>query len=124
MLREPSWRLVAKGSPALSDLPIRTRWGVRVRFVPPSQSTETAVPRPASGLIFLTYESGAKTNLRPLSVFDSLILLKQSGFWINHTCQDIQRFIEWLRAIPRYHLTHSDLDESVTTLLGLMQAKA
>jgi hypothetical protein len=108
-LREGSWPLLIPKLPALRSKPVYHRWGTDVRFLPP-QSLEG--PTPVKALAFIQYEPSSQTQLQRLSVFEALLSLQNSGFWVEHTQQSIQRFLTWLATIPRYRFRYTDLEEA------------
>ena len=45
-------------------------------------------------------------------MFDSLIALQSSGFWVEHKQASIGRFLGWLAGIRRYKLEYADLQSA------------
>jgi len=118
MLRSGSWPLLDPFFPELSTLPIHTRFGDPVRFLPPPAIHPQ--PAPAKCLCFVQFEPGAPVRLQPLSPFDSLCALQKSGFWVPHTRDSIAAFLAWYQSLPAYQLTYSDLSQAVPLVHSLL----
>ena len=108
-LRPGSWPLIEDRFPAFKDAPVYKRWGTDVRFLTP-----VSAPMPAivTALVFVRYQKEAETQLTKLTVFESLLSLQRSGFWVEHTPESIDRFLAWLGGIRRYSLQYPSLEEA------------
>ena len=109
MLREGSWSALEPLLPELKKATVYRRWGTDVRFLAP---TSIAGPTHVKALIFVRYEAIGGTELEELTVFESLLELQRSGFWVEHTHERIERFLIWLGTIGRYRLHYNRLDEA------------
>jgi Coenzyme PQQ synthesis protein D (PqqD) len=109
MLREGSWPLLDSRLPELRAAPVYSRWGSKVRFIMP---LNTAEPGLARALVFVKRDPATQTQLTELSVLDSLLALRGSGFWVEHKQESIERFLGWLAGISRYHLCYAELEEA------------
>jgi hypothetical protein len=118
MLRSGSWPLLDPFSPELSALPIHSRFGDPVRFLPPPAIH--AQPVPAKCLCFVQFQPGAPPRLQSLSPFESLCALQKSGFWVPHTRPSIAAFLAWYQSLPAYQLTFSDLYQAVPLVHSLL----
>lgn len=112
-LRESSWPVLASRFPAfMESTSVHRRWGCNVRFLGsnmPSNSSPAADPK---ALVFVDYRPGAPASLQPLTPFEALTTLCQSGFWVEHNRENIARFIAWIGELSAYRLTYSLLDEA------------
>jgi hypothetical protein len=105
-LREGSWPLFPRlNSP---------------RFLPSNLNGRS--PTVASKvLLFVNYDPEATaTTMEPVPIFDALVSINQSGFWVEHTKTAISAFLEWLSRIPIYRLTYSSLTEAVSRVKALL----
>jgi hypothetical protein len=116
MLRQGSWPLLEAQFPVLNDAPVFSRWGTDVRFLTPVQPSGPSV---VTALVFIKHEAVTKTHLAELSVFDCLLALQRSGFWVEHTQASIERFLGWLAGIRRYNLDYSKLDDAERVIVAL-----
>jgi hypothetical protein len=115
-IREGSWPILASRIPGFGALPVTTRFGQQVRFLPPAPHTG---PVPAAALVFPLYDPAAATTITPLQPLDTLIHFKEAGFWVEHTPQSIQAFLDWVQSLPSYRLVYSDVDEAVAFIRTL-----
>lgn len=119
MIREGSWAVVSARFPAFESLPTCNRYGQNVKFLQPGGDFSGSVAR-ASAIAFSRWEAGATTRLKPLTTFEALVRLKESGFWLAHDRRDIQKFLDWLQALPIYDMVYSDVDEAATAIKRLL----
>ena len=120
MLRPGSWPLIEDRFPAFRDAPVYRRWGTDVRLLTPVHATG---PAPITALVFVGHQTGAETQLAELSVLDSLLALQRSGFWVEHTRENIQRFLAWLAGIRRFNLRYAELEQA-EAIIGKLAANA
>ena len=116
MLRSGSWPLIEGRFPEFGKSPVYRRWGSDIRFLTPRCAPAAAT---VTALVFVRYLKGAGTQLAELTVFDSLLALQRSGFWVEHSPETIARFLAWLAEIPRYTLQYEDLPAAEGIILDL-----
>ncbi len=119
MIREGSWPVLLPRLPELAESPIQVRWGQNVRFVAPRNPNHTT-PAKVSAIVFSRFQPGAGTGIERLDTLETLVRLKESGFWVKHSKESIARFLDWLESLPCYTLTYSDLDEAIATVRTLL----
>jgi hypothetical protein len=66
------------------------------------------------------YQPDGDTTLRPLTAFEALVELQQSGFWVEHKNESIAGFLSWLGRIGRHKLTYSRIDEATQTVAAIL----
>ena len=109
-IREGSWPIVGARCPGFEQIAPVTRFGQQVRFLTPGPQVGAV---PAVALVFPRYEPGSETQVTPLEPIEALVALKEAGFWVEHTRESIQAFLDWIEALPRYRMVYSDVDEAV-----------
>jgi len=115
MIREGSWPIISERFPAFESLPIYERYGETVKFLQPRHDIPLS-PAPCGGVVFSQWKAGVKTSSKPLTTFDALLRLKDSGFWLAHDREGIRTFLEWLERLPVFELVYSDIDDAVLFL--------
>ena len=118
-LRKAAWSAL-EGVICSERLRSHTRLGMEVGFLDSNIPADASLAAPIEALVFVNYQPHAQTVLRPLTVFETLLRLRQSGFWIKHTHTDIARFLGWLTLLPRYTLTYSRLNEAAAEVAVLL----
>jgi hypothetical protein len=116
MLRQGSWQVLEERLPALKSAPVHHRWGTDVRFLPP---TPLDGPTKVNALVFVHYQAAGRTKVEELTIFESLLELQRSGFWLEHAPERIERFLAWLGTIGRYRLQYGQLEEAEEFVDGL-----
>ncbi len=119
MVREGSWKVLHTKYPEVLSSPVFRRWGQNVRFVDPLASQLAASPGLATALVFVSYSPEHELSLNPISPFEALLKLQESGFWVEHEKQSISRFLAWLQKIPAFTLAYSDLDAAISAVRKL-----
>jgi hypothetical protein len=119
MLREGSWPVLAPYFPELSSSPTFYRNGDHVRFLPPLSGPKIAAVPPHC-LLFVRYQPGAPVQLDPLTAFESLLSLRESGFWVPHNREIIAQFLTFLQTLPAYRLTYSELPSAIPVVHRLL----
>lgn len=116
-IREGSWPLLGSRTPGFDNLPVTQRFGQQVRFVyPPVRRTSAQ----AAAIVFPNYQPGAEPKIRPLSTLDTLIQLKQSGFWVENQTESIAAFADWLEPLPSYQITYAAVDQAANLIAALL----
>jgi hypothetical protein len=121
VLRESSWQVVESRFPSFREhARAHKRFGCDVRFLPsnlPANSSPAVAPK---ALLFVDYQPGAPSELRPLTAFEVLLGLQQAGFWVEHNQESIAEFLAWVGRIGRYTLRYSRIDEALEAIGGLL----
>jgi len=110
-IREGSWSAVSARFPNFKALPVTNRFGRQVRFLAPAS---TGGPVPAAALVFPLYDPDSSGSVTPLGTLDRLVHLKESGFWVEHTRESIQGFLDWIQSVPAYRIVYSDVEKVVS----------
>jgi hypothetical protein len=118
MLRHGSWPLLTPYFPNLAEMPIITRHGEQVRFLPPPPVLELGSTLPKA-IIYINFQRNSPPIFEPLSPFQSVLELQKSGFYVTHTEPAITAFLQWFQTLPAYQLTYSALSDAIS-LLGPM----
>ncbi len=119
MLREGSWPVLASRFPELSSAPVLKRNGFNVRFLaPPVHQLEPGAS--AKCILFTEFKPGAAATLDPLTPFESLLRLENTGLWIPHERRSIESFLDWIQKVPAYDFSYSNLDEATALIRGLL----
>ncbi len=107
-LREGSWHLF----PHLE----------RPRFMP-SNLNGTSPTAPPVALIFVDYRPDAvATTFEPVAMFDALVALQESGFWVEHSKPAITAFLDWISRLPIYRLRYSKINEAIAQVHSLLNS--
>jgi len=101
------------------DLPTYNRYGENVKFVQPSGQIGNSSAQ-ACAIVFSRWEADAITSISALTSFDALVRLKDSGFWVAHDRDSIQKFLDWLQRLPIYEMVYSDVDEAAASVQELL----
>jgi hypothetical protein len=118
-LRKSAWPAL-EGLIGREQLRAHTRWGVEAGFLDSNLPAGSSPAAPVEALLFVNYQAHAATVMEPLTVFETLLRLRRSGFWIEHTRTDIARFLESLTCLPRFTLTYSRLNEAADAVADLL----
>jgi hypothetical protein len=119
MVREGSWPVISARFPGFENLPTYNRYGQNVKFLQPSGAVSNSAAQ-ACAIVFSGWEPDAMTSISRLTSFDALVRLKESGFWLAHDRQSIQKFLDWLQQLPIYEMLYSDVDEAVGSVKELL----
>lgn len=119
-IREGSWPVLAPRSPGFESLAVATRFGQQIRFLAPATQAE---PVPAVALVFPRFDPASPTETTELSPLDTLIELREAGFWVEHTRSSIQAFLDWVQSLPSHRLVYSDVDEAVAFFRDILTSR-
>jgi hypothetical protein len=111
MVREGSWPVISARFPEFEKLPTFSRYGENVRFLQPGSDIGQPAAQPCA-IILSQWEAGATTRVEPLTAFDALVRLKDTGFWLAHDRSSIQQFLAWLHGLPIFGMVYSNVDEA------------
>jgi hypothetical protein len=118
MVREGSWPAIGPRFPGFENLPAYDRYGENVKFM--AAGTEAVSPAPACAIVFSRWEAATVSSITPLTSFDALVRLKDSGFWLAHDRNSIRTFLDWLQQLPIYEMVYSDVDEAAAFVKELL----
>lgn len=111
MLREGSW----PHFPQLDSAPTQVRFATPVRFLPTNLPPHSPSV-PAKALFFVSYDPAASPALTPLTTFEALVLLRDTGFWVDPVRPTIAAFLDWLEALPKFRLPYPDFASACSQL--------
>jgi hypothetical protein len=120
MIREGSWTILDSRFPELRLAPILSRYGQRVRFLPPEGISQGELRGQVGAVVFVRFDREAANEITSLDTLQALLRLQQSGFWVAHDEQSIRRFLDWLQSTPCYSLSYSDVDQAASIIRGLV----
>ena len=73
------------------------------------------------GSVFVEYRANARRfQMTPLTVFESLMALRESGFWVEHERESIGESLDWIARLPRFRMRYSSIDDAVAAVRGLL----
>ena len=119
-LRKSSWPVLEPRISCLDRISIHRRAGDEVGFLPSNLPQNSSPAAPVKALVFVEYQPLATTQFRPLTAFDALLALQNSGFWVEHDEATIAGFLRWITLLPRHKLTYSSLDEAIAVVGSLL----
>jgi len=120
MVREGSWDVLCPRFPEFDQLPIVSRYGQRVRFLPPQQANQNGHCAQVAACIFVRFEPHATSEISTLDSMHALLRLQDSGFWVAHDEQSIGAFLAWMQSTPSYSMTYSDVDQAAEIIRALI----
>jgi hypothetical protein len=53
-------------------------------------------------------------------VIDAFVALEEAGFWVEHSREAIQEFVDWVVGLPAWRVVYSDVGEAVGVFRGLL----
>jgi len=115
-VREGSWDVLAGRFPKLQEAPVVSRYGQRVRFLPPAETNSSIKGAPVRAIIFVRFDPEARNELTRLDTLEILLRLQQSSFWVAHDKGSIASFLSWLHSTPAFSLDFSDVGEAATMI--------
>lgn len=118
MLREGSWPMLAPKFDVQPDP--SPRWGEEVRFLPSNLPGNSSPSVPVKALVFVDYRPRTELRFQPLTSFEVLMRLKESGFWVEHDRETIGRFLDWIGRLPCYGLTYSSIEDATKVACDLL----
>jgi hypothetical protein len=70
--------------------------------------------------VFVRFQPDAANELSPIDPLQALLLLQESGFWVEHDKQSIRAFLGWIQSTPSFTLTYSDVDQAAVIIHRLL----
>ena len=123
MLRQSSWSVIEALLPVgMAQARTSQRWGTEVRFLASTLESNSSPSVPPKALVFVDYQTDVEAVLYPLTAFEALVELQQSGFWVEHERECIGGFLAWIRRVGRHKLTYSRIDEAIEAVGALLAA--
>jgi hypothetical protein len=119
-VREGSWDVLYPRFPELQDTAIVTRYGQRVRFLPPVDVHRDHPCGHVAAIVFVQFRPDATNQISPLDKLQTLVRLQESGFWVAHDEQSIRTFLEWIQSTPSFAMTYSDVDQAASMIRPLV----
>jgi hypothetical protein len=116
MIREGSWDVLYPRLPELRDAPIVSRYGQRVRFLPPLGMQQDGHCGQVGAIVFARFKPDAANEISPLDHLQTLLRLQESGFWVAYDEQSIRAFLEWIKSTASFTLSYSDVDEAASII--------
>jgi hypothetical protein len=120
MVREGSWSILSPRFPDFESAPILSRFGQRVRFLPPLGGQQDDGSALAAAIVFARFDRSAPGEISRLDTLQTLLRLQESGFWVAHDRRSIRGFLEWLQSTPSYSLSYSDVDRAALIVRELL----
>jgi len=119
-VREGSWGVLTPRFPELQDAPILSRYGQRVRFLPPSGMKQEGQCGQVGAIVFARFEPNAANEISAIDPLQTLLRLKESGFWVAHDEQSIRAFLAWIQSTPSFAMNYSDVDQAASIIQRLI----
>lgn len=120
-----SWGLLGDLEPTVPR-DVRRFMPQQWQVVPTSIRPDALSPAARPGAVVLPrYEPGAATRLRPLPRADALVALAGCAFRFEEDpAGTVRDLVHVVRGCESYELVHSDLDDAVRTVLGVLEGVA
>jgi hypothetical protein len=120
MLRRSGWDGIGRGG-GMREPAWGMRWGVESGFLASNLPSGGSLAAPVAGLVFVEYRANARRfEMTPLTVFESLMALRESGFWVEHERESIGESLDWIAGLPRFRMRYSSIDDAVAAVRGLL----
>ena len=119
-VREGSWDVLYPRFPELQNAPIISRYGQRVRFLPPVRTKADEQCGQVAAIVFVRFNPGAATELSSLDTLQTLLRLRESGFWVPHDQQSIRAFLAWIESTASFAMNYSDVDQAAAIIHRLV----
>ena len=120
MVREGSWNVLTPRFPELQAAPIASRYGQRVRFLPPLGTKQDGHCGQVGAIVFVRFQPDAANELSAVDSLQTLLRLQESGFWVAHEEQSIRAFLAWVQSTPSFTLNYSDVDQAAEIIHRLI----
>jgi hypothetical protein len=120
MVREGSWNVLSSRFPELQDAPVVSRYGQRVRFLSPVGTKQEGHCEQVGAIVFARFEPDAANEISTLDPLQTLLRLRESGFWVAHDEQSIRAFLAWIQSTASFTLNYSDVDRAASVIRGLI----
>ena len=119
-VREGSWDILHPRFPELQDAPIISRYGQRVRFLPPVRTKADEQCGQVAAIVFVQFDPDAATEVSSLDALQTLLRLRESGFWVAHDQQSIRAFLAWIQSTASFAMSYSDVDQAAAIIHRLV----
>jgi hypothetical protein len=119
-VREGSWGVLTPRFPELRDAPILSRYGQRVRFLPPLGMKQDDQCGQVGAIVFARFKADAANEISTIDPLQTLLRLKESGFWVSHDEQSIRAFLAWIQCTPSFTMNYSDVDQAASIIQRLI----
>jgi hypothetical protein len=115
-VREGSWAVLSQRFPELQEAPVVTRYGQRVRFLAPVGLNQDGHCEKVEAIVFVRYGADAANELRTIDTLQTLMHLRESGFWVAQDRQSIGDFLAWIHSTSAFTLNYSDVDKAAAII--------
>ena len=119
-VREGSWDVLNPRFPELRAAPVVSRYGQRVRFLSPLGMKQDGHCEQVAAIVFVQFARDAANEITALDALQTLLRLKDSGFWVSHDQESIRTFLSWIGTTPSFQLNYSDVDEAASMIRRLI----
>lgn len=128
-VKSGSWPVLEPLFPELGRNAIHLREdGRKIKYLVPEKKQllkpSAGKPQVINCIVYPSYGTKEKNLIQPVTPAQSLVLLSKAGFDINRklTEQNVTGLVEWIKQIPSFRLSFSQLDASVELLKKLGKA--
>jgi hypothetical protein len=115
-VREGSWDVLNPRFPELQEAPIVSRYGQRIRFLPPVGMNREDHAAQVAAIVFSRFKPDGANEISSLDKLHTLLRLQESGFWVAHDEQSIRTFLAWIHSTPSFTLNYSDVDQAASII--------
>jgi hypothetical protein len=121
MVREGSWNILCPRFPELRDARVVSRYGQRVRFLPPVGKRPHGHCEQVAAIVFVRFDPDAANEINTLDSLQTLLRLQGSGFWVAHDEESIRAFLTWIQSIASFAMSYSDVDQAASIIRRLIE---
>lgn len=111
-IKSGSFDIVKRLHPDFSDAYAFRTKGDTARLLVPPADCWTSAPTQPSCLVFPQFDPTAKTNLRPVEPLETFQRILEAGVWLGYPLRrrNVETFLGWIAALPKYTLNFSSLE--------------
>lgn len=123
-IKSGSWSVLSSRIPILTRLPVHSRYGEPVKFLPP-QGAVTFDPFPLGGLIAPHYQPGKPMKIESLSAEEMLQRLIEAEAILPPLTQErLTALASWISSAPAFALSYPDLETGLQEIVAIMEQHA
>jgi hypothetical protein len=119
-VREGSWEVLNPRFPMLKNAPIVSRFGQSIRFLPPLGENQDGYCEQVAAIVFARFEVKAANEIAEIDALQTLLRLKQTGFWVAHDEHSIRAFLAWIHSTATLTMSYSDVDQAASIIRRLI----
>lgn len=118
-IKEGSWSTLSAFHPVLDRLPVYAAGNQKRRFLPPPERAIRRAGAPVRALVFPRFRRRQRFALDRLTPVDALLKLVDASRPLALDRPRLNQTLAWVRTVPAYHLTYTDLAEATDAIQEL-----